>query len=78
MAQFISNLDYVKGLSDKHEILFRKWDIRYDPYTIEYELYLLTADFTPIHCRAISPERCFTIIDEHLTYWKQHGVHPNV
>ena len=68
----------IKDLGHKHEILFRKWEVRYVPHVLKYELYLLTADFTPLHSRAYSLEGCLTVMDEHLTYWKQHGVHPNV
>ena len=68
----------IKDLGRKHEILFRKCDVRYVPHGLKYELVLLTEDFTPLHSRAYSLEKCFTVMDEHLTYWKQHGVHPNV
>ena len=68
----------VIDLSVKQGMLFRVKDMVFTPHDLKYELYLLTDCFTPLYCKADSPEECFTIMDEHLTYWKQHGVHPNV
>jgi len=65
-------------LIEKHDypILFHYY--YHDPTTPTYSLYLHLPDFSQIVISADSLEDCLKKLDEELTYWKQHGVNPNV
>lgn len=63
---------------EKHNLPVLKHGFYYEFATGTYSVHLCLSDFDIITISSDHIKDCLKKLDEELTYWKQHGVNPNV